>query len=194
VETIQLKFAGPFSWAGVGAAPSLFEDPMGNESGIYLWTVSLPQGHLIYYIGETGRSFATRMLEHYKEHASGFYHVYSPAEFANGRKVPLWPGRGGKSDRKSVVECMRQYAQLSSQIAEMTQIYRFFLAPTKIEVRIRRRVEAAIAIILKSSPGQVGGFQDEGVGYSPRLAGEEPISCLVLSDQPLIGMPSNFEA
>jgi hypothetical protein len=54
--------------------------------GVYLWTVPLDDGHLICYVGDTRRTFAVRMDEHYTQHAAANYHVYSMPEFARGEK------------------------------------------------------------------------------------------------------------
>ena len=146
VETVNLESVGPFSWPGAPDAPSIFESEEGRQSGIYLWTVPRPEGHLICYVAETGRSFAQRMLQHHTEHAAGFYHVYSPVEYASGHKLPLfWPGRHDPSDRRSAIECIERYAGLAPYLADLTRIYRFLLAATSVEARVRRRVEAAIA-------------------------------------------------
>jgi hypothetical protein len=114
--------------------------------------VPLHNGHLIYYVGETGRIFGARMREHYTEHAAAMYHVYSPAEFARGEKIMLWPGRFDVKDRKSEKECIANYAHLCEPIREMTYILRFFLAPLSCQDRIRRRIEAAIAETLFGLP------------------------------------------
>ena len=90
---VKLNFLGPYSWLDMPDAPSLLEAETSRHPGIYLWTIPLAHGHLVYYVGETGRAFRVRMLEHYKEHASGMYHLYDPERFAKGEKIFLWPGR-----------------------------------------------------------------------------------------------------
>jgi hypothetical protein len=193
-DGVTVSFAGPFSWPGTSDAPSVFDVEERREPGIYLWTVPLRAGHLIYYVGETGRNFGTRLLEHYTEHAAAMYHVYSPAEFARGEKVALWPGRFDAAHRKSGKECIAIYSQLCAQIRELTFILRFFLAPLSCEDRIRRRVEAAIANALYAAPGIVGAFQDHGIRYDSRKNDEEPIQCVIISPVPLLGLPERFLA
>jgi hypothetical protein len=193
-DEIKILFVGPFSWPGPADAPCVFDVEMGREAGIYLWTVPLTQGHLIYYVGETRRSFSTRLREHYTEHASAMYHVYSPAEFACGEKLLLWPGRFDATNRKSVRECVENYTNLYQQIREMTFILRFFLAPLSCAERIQRRVEAAIAQALYAAPGIVGTFQDQGIRYCSRINDEEAIPCVASSPVPLLGLPERFWA
>ena len=128
-EKITISFVGPFSWPGARDAPSVFDVQVRQESGIYLWTVPQTDGYLIYYVGETGRSFQRRLLEHYAEHAACMYHVYSPEQFARGEKLMLWPGHYDSGDRKSAKECIAQYSRLGPYIDKLTALFRFFLAP-----------------------------------------------------------------
>lgn len=186
---LTIEFSGPFSWPGAPDAPSLFESELKMQGGIYLWTVPLSDGHLVYYVGETGRSFEVRMLEHFREHAACRYALYSPPEFARGEKILLWPGRYNKSNRKSLAECVAQCPILASKIAEVTYLYRFFLAPLACDHRLRKRAEAEIARCLYAAPGVVGDFQDKGIRYDPRLPSEHHVRCTVSSSLPLMGMP-----
>ena len=193
-DKVTVRFIGPFSWPGVPDAPSVFEVDARRERGIYFFTVPQRDGYLIYYVGETGRSFQLRLLEHYKEHAACMYHVYSPAEFARGEKICLWPGHYDPADRKSAVECIAQYSKLYAPIRELTQLYRFFLAPLSCEERIRRRIEAAIAGVLYAAPGIPDAFQDGGIRYHPRREAEEPIGCIITCPVPLIALPERLSA
>jgi hypothetical protein len=193
-EDVVVPFTGPFSWPDTPDAQSVFDAEVRQLPGIYLWTVAQRDGHLVYYVGETGRSFEVRLLEHYNEHAACMYHVYSPMEFARGEKVALWPGRYDRADRKSPTECISQYARLSAPIKELTYLYRFFLAPLSCETRVRRRIEAAIACALDAAPGVAGTFQDRGIHYDPRTENEEPIDCAITSPVPVIGLPRRLSA
>ena len=191
---VSVAFAGPFSWMGAPDAPSVFDAEQRRDAGIYLWTVPQSDGYLIYYVGETGRNFGIRLLEHYTEHAAAMYHVYSPPEFARGQKIALWPGRFDATDCRSAKECIAQYSKLCGPISELTAMFRFFLAPTSCDDRSRRRIEAAIASSLYEVPGIVGGFQDRGIRYDHRRDDEEPIECVVSTSACLLGMPDRLSA
>jgi len=52
------------------------------------------------------------------------YHVFTPAEFARGEKVMLWPGRFDMACRKPKKDCIAAYPQLSGPIWEMTRMFR----------------------------------------------------------------------
>jgi hypothetical protein len=88
---MEVSFSGPFSWAGTPDAPSIYEVPEGQMKGVYLWTVPLEHGHLIYYVGDTGRTFAVRMDEHYTQHAAANYHVYSMPNLLAARSTCCGP-------------------------------------------------------------------------------------------------------
>jgi hypothetical protein len=116
-----ISFVGPFSWAATPDAPSVYGVPEAREAGIYLWTVRLQGGHLIYYVGETGVSFGTGLRRHYTLLLAAMYHVYSPTEFARGEKVTLWPGYWGDergANRKSKEECRANRERLSKPIQQ----------------------------------------------------------------------------
>ncbi len=186
-DEIIVTFAGPFSWRGTPDTPSVFDVDEAREAGIYLWTVPLPDGHLIYYVGETGRSFNIRLRQHYKELVCARYHVYSAVEFARGEKLALWPGHWDVADRKSDEECRANCDRISGQIQEMALVLRFFLAPLSCDKRTRQRIEAAIAKPLYAVPGKVGAFQDQGILYYPRMPNEQPFACVA-------GPPFHFSA
>jgi hypothetical protein len=191
-DDIIVSFAGPFSWHGMPHAPCVYDANEARKIGIYLWTVPLPDGHLIYYVGETGRSFEIRLRQHYEELVSARYHVYSAAEFARGEKAMLWPGHWDVADRKSCEECKANCERLTEPIREMMLAIRLFLAPLSCDKRTRQRIEAAIAQPLYAMPGKIGAFQDRGVRYDPRLPHEQPMPCLVSSPVTLLGIAQRF--
>jgi len=55
---ILVSFAGPFSWHGTPDATSVFDRDEARKAGIYLWTVPLLEGHLIYYVLTRGAQAA----------------------------------------------------------------------------------------------------------------------------------------
>jgi hypothetical protein len=189
---LAIHFEGPFSWPGTPDAPSVFDVEAGRNAGIYLWTVPIKDGHLVYYVGETARNFRDRLAEHYREHAACMYHVYSPAEFSRGEKRPLWPGHYDSADRKSLRECIAQYKRLAVPVGELSYLYKFFLARTICDDRIRIRIEAAIASAIYAAPGVAGTFQDSGIHYDPRRGDEDPLECSIMSSAPIIGLPTQL--
>lgn len=189
---MEVRFAGPFSWISTPNSPSLFSGGMEKQSGIYLWAVPLPDGYLVSYVGETGRDFSTRMIEHFKEYASCMYHLYDPQMLSQGKKIQIWPGRYDKADRKSPQECIEQYSVLSDTVSASLRVYRFLLAPLECEKRLRRRIEASIARTLLSVPGEVGEFLDKGIVYQPRREAEDSIEVAISSSVKIIGLPERL--
>ena len=190
---ILVAFRGPFSWTGASDCPSVYDVAESRAFGIYLFTVPLPEGYLIYYVGETGSSFRERLPEHRREHYRATYEVCSAAGLARGERVVLWPGHFGRN-RKPLEECLANRERLSEPIREMISIFRLFLAPLSCDTRLRRRIEAAIAHSVRGVPGNIGAFQDPGVRHRPKKENEEPIECVASSPVSLLGLPERFLA
>jgi len=53
---VEIWFQGPYSWIEAADAPCLFGADVRTSPGLYLWTVPRADGHLVYYVGETGRA------------------------------------------------------------------------------------------------------------------------------------------
>ncbi|MFM7052761.1 MAG: hypothetical protein ACKOYN_11630 [Planctomycetota bacterium] len=187
---IAIDFRGPFGWLSAPDAPSVFESVAPETAGIYLWTIDRGDGHLVFYVGETGRCLRQRLAEHYAEHAAARYSIYEPALFATGVKSLIWPGYFGKSGR-DLGDCVAASIELAPQIAGMARLLRFFIAPTTCDTRIRRRAEAAIADALYAAPGAIGGFQYRGVRYQRIREDESPIRFAVRVAAPaqVLGLP-----
>lgn len=191
---IEIEFFGPFSWPGADDAPSIFTQEVARQPGIYLWAVRATNGYLIWYVGETGREFKLRLLEHYQEHAAGMYHLYEPGSLAFGSKVEIWPGRYDSANRKSIAECIAAFPSLSGSIHTLTSMYRFFVAPLACEPRMRKRIESAIADALYACSGVVGEFQERGIRYHRRSPHEEPVRVTIRAGGELLGLPEGVLA
>jgi hypothetical protein len=187
-----VDFTGPFSWTGTRSAPAIADAEIARRCGVYLWTVHLDQGELVYYVGETGRSFRDRMSEHFREHMSGGYHLYEPSAFREGRKDLLWPGRFGPTGERSVRVFLERFPELAEAMAALAEIYRFYLAPLDCDRRLRERIESALANCLYEQPGLVGEFQDRGINYRTRWDSEEPIRVQFYCNDVLLGLPESL--
>ena len=184
---LVVRFQGPFSWCNGDRC--IFTSSLGKQAGVYLWTVEYYQGgDLVYYVGETGRRFSERMLEHFREHMSGGYQLCEPTEFRRGKKVVLWPGRYNPEWRTTVGEFLERFSALAEPIEELTKIYRFWLAPLEVERRLRERIEAAIAEHLYAQPGVVGEFQEK-IRYRGRREGEKAIEVACQAEGKILGLP-----
>jgi len=188
-----VEFSGPYSWNGSAETTSIFDAEISKNAGIYLWTVSYGDAELIYYVGETGRNFAIRMLEHFQEHCSGGYHLYNPSLFRLGQKECLWPGRYDPTQRTSIGGFLQQASELFPVILELAVLYRFFLAPLNGTPRLRKRIEAAIATHLYHQAGIIGSFQDRGIRYASRRVDEQPEFAEIRCSHTLLGLPEKLQ-
>jgi len=185
-KVYNLKWYGPYEWYGRN---SIFAHPLGKEVGIYLFTVPFEGNHLIYYVGETGRSFTQRFLEHTQAYLSGLYRVYEPTQFMSGKKVLVWGGMWKTSTRiNRMEEFLNRYSELSPIITQFLQCMRVFIAPLKEEKKIIERIEAAVAQQLYGQTGIVGAFQDNDIRYRPKRNDEEPIIIKMSQTENLLGI------
>ncbi len=81
---------------------------------------------------------------------------------------------------------------MRNEIAELTYMYRFMIAVTSCEKRLRKRIEAAIADAIYKTPGIIGDFPDKNVRYQARRIDELPLNCKIESSQPLLGLPDKL--
>jgi hypothetical protein len=190
-DEILVPLSGPFSWINQPQVPSLWEARELSKPGIYIWTVELPEGHLIFYVGDAKR-LDSRLQTHYRKLTTAQYHVYEPAQFARGKRVSLWPGTF--RNVKSVAECDAALPMLREAITEIVRMLRLFIVPLDCDQRTRRRIEAAIAKPLYKIPGMIGEFQDPTITYQARIASETPIACRLTSSKRLLGLQEHFLA
>ena len=194
-QRIEMQWHGPYVLYGM-KDDSFFTQPETKKSGIYLWTIPFEKRFLTHYVGETGRSFATRIIEHTRDYLNGFYRVYDPRQFAEGKKKLVWGGmwKSGRRGPHLMLEFLNRYSELSTVIYEFLGQFRIFVAPLDVEERIRQRIEAAIANRLFEQPGLIGKFQDEDIRYRPRRTDEEPISVKMVSFESILGLCSELVA
>jgi hypothetical protein len=188
-EEWVVEFQGPLSWVESSAETSIFYSEVSKLMGVYLWTVKTPDGHLVYYVGETGVNFRTRMRSHYQEQLSGMYHIYDPELFSLGEKRELWQGVYGKGGERDFHKFLDILPSLVPSLIRFVGIIHFHVAPMNCERRPRRRFEAALANHLYGQPGAIGAFQDKGIHYDPRLINENPIMVKIDCPQEVLGIP-----
>jgi hypothetical protein len=157
-------------------------------AGVYLWTIQYKGSYLIYYIGETARSFGERIKEHTQGYLSGAYNLYDPGKFAKGNKREIWAGMYYDKDGSRMHDFLNHYFVLSDHAFSFLRLIQLIVAPINDEKRFLERLEGAISLKLKSVPGIVGEFQDEGVRYRPRRIDEEPIVVKMKFPVAILGM------
>ena len=188
--SLHLEFHGPLAWLPTDDAGFIFDAEVAYKPGIYLWTVETPDGHLIWYVGQTQTSFHQRMKEHFKEQMSGSYEVYDPVLLAQGELKKIWPGMYGRGEERRAPRFLDEMPSLCEAMVELAKITRFFVAPMEGDRRLHRRVEGGIGRYLQEQPGAVGGFMDPALRYeSPRFEGEEPLDVRITCPRKVLGMP-----
>ena len=185
----DLHWHGPMAWYGSGV-DVLFEHQLADAAGIYLWTVRYRQGFLTYYVGETGRSFRHRHIDHTGQYLAGIYRVYEPTSFSQGVKHLIW----SSSQDQSTLGFLNRFPELAPRIYQFLGLISLFLAPLNVDRRTRRRIEGAIARHLRSQPDPIGTFQDDDIRYARRQDGEGPISLRMLVPATILGLPTELVA
>jgi len=188
-QKYEIRWYGPFKFYGT-EDESIFTTKEAKQPGIYLWTVPFKTQYLVYYVGETGRSFAERFVEHTQSCLNGLYRIYNPSQFADGTKALVWDGMWKKQYSKPsrMLEFMNRYLELAPIIDKYLKQFGIFVAPLNVEDRIRQRIEGAIVSKLLEQPGPIGRFQDSDIRYRPRRNDEEPISVKMIDFEPILGL------
>jgi hypothetical protein len=189
-ERIVLAFAGPFGWLRDRDVPCIFDAEVAQQPGIYLWTVRAPDGDLVYYVGETGRSFAVRMNEHLRDQLAGAYRIFEPSGFAQGRKEIVWRGLVGRDRERSLSDFASRLSELAPVLTSFLPLVRFFVAPIEYETTMRRRIESELADHFYRQEGLVGEFQDQGIYYERSPLPIEPFHVELTWPATILGAPT----
>ncbi len=188
-DPLSVKWYGPYSFVDSGVE-NVFTCSMGEKKGVYLFTIPFEGKYLVYYVGETGASFANRMLQHAQSYLNGFYRIFDPEEFVKGRKILLWGGmwKADRREPKLISDFIDKQAELAPKIILFLKQFRIFLAPIGKDKRIIERVEAEIARSLNQQEGLIGAFQDKDVRYRPTSPDEQQFWVMMTFPQPIMGL------
>lgn len=193
-ETYEIELLGPYEWYG---PKSIFLQSESEKFGIYLWAITFEEKYLVYYVGETGVSFADRFLDHTKSYLHGLYRIYDPAQFVKGKKALVWEGMWKKDLEKPtfrIVKFLERYSELSKAAYDLIGTFRIFLIPLNSEKRLRQRIEASISDVLLKQPNLVGEFQDGDIRYMSRQPNEKPVKVSIKSGEQILGLPRELMA
>ena len=155
-----------------------------------MFTIPFESKYLVYYVGETGSSFANRLLQHVQSYLNGFYRVFDPEAFGKGEKVLIWGGMW-KTDRrepKLICDFIDRQPELVPKILLLLKQFRIFLAPVNEEKRIIERLEAEIARSINQQEGIVGRFQDSDIRYRPTRPTEQQLRVVMTFPQQIMGL------
>jgi hypothetical protein len=184
-----LKWCGPYSFIE-SEGENVFTCSLAEKKGVYLFTIPFEGKYLVYYVGETGASFANRLLQHVQSYLNGFYRIFDPEEFAKGKKVLLWGGMW-KTDRrepKLICDFINEQAELAPKIIKFIGQFRIFLAPIDENKRIIERIESEIARSLIQQSGFIGDFQDNDIRYRPTKPNEQKFRAMMTFPKSIMGL------
>jgi len=195
MEKIVLDFKGPFRWHG-SPEKVLFTQEIAKLSGIYLWTVEQPQGHLVYYVGETGTSFKNRFENHLKSYLSGEYGIPNVEDFLKGNSRNwVWPARWRPPKNRWPAEFIRRISEIMPKLVEFLAVLKIFVAPLQVETYTRQRIESRLAWYLngKSGDHDENSFIDADLRNWKDIPGGEKILVEINTPYPIQGIPRVLE-
>ncbi|MEZ5288336.1 MAG: hypothetical protein R2712_26740 [Vicinamibacterales bacterium] len=190
---LALAFEGPFSAYSGDGERCLFEDPMGQRSGIYLWTIEYRGSRYVWYVGQTRRSFALRMGEHIASYLSGQYPPVDPAALTEGRhRRPsgvdvkgMWPD--------NLPTVLRNLPALASNTAQLLRAVQFHVAPVALKQSELDRVEGAICRWCRGHGNEaIRAMLQPGIRVPARIPGDRPLRLQVASESPIEGLPAEI--
>lgn len=186
---LSVNWYGPYNLIDQ-EVENVFTCLMSQKKGVYLFTIPFEGKYLVYYVGETGTSFANRLLQHVQSYLNGFYRVFDPEMFGKGKKILIWDGMWKPDRRKPKLICdfIDRQPELNPKILLFLKQFRIFLAPIDEEKRIIERLEAEIARSINQQEGIVGRFQDNDIRYRPTRTNEEKFRVFFDFTQPIMGL------
>lgn len=189
---ITLKFLGPFN---------LYSETNGildgcaekDASGIYLWAVKVGDKYRVTYIGETGTSFYQRTKEHIIQTLGGNYRVCNVIEMQQGIQKVIWNGLWRVGTRDKLPEFLNRYEELAPSIKAYLQSQVVFVAVTGCDHLLRKRIEGAIALSLRSN-SIASSLLPSDIRFRRRKSSEEPVNITLKSGSEIEGLPNRFIA
>ena len=194
MTTTVVQFEGPFSLA-TKSRPLLFEAPIAEEPGIYLWTIPYGSGgYLVSYVGETGASFGRRLKDHVIQTMGGNYRICDTALLVEGQAKVLWNGLWRQGTRDRLLEYLEQAEHLAPLARRELELTAVFAAPLHLPDRLRRRIESALAAHIRNQGAPASSLLPGDIRYYPRREAEEPVHVEIRCLELVHGLPSFVEA
>ena len=164
-----------------------------DASGIYLWAVKVNDKYRITYVGETGISFYQRTKEHIIQTLGGNYRICDVAEMQRGNQKVLWNGLWRIGTRDKLPEFLSQYEELAPHIKAYLKAQAVFVAVTDCDPLLRKRIEGAIALSLRSDD-IASSLLPADIRFRKRRSGETPLHVALRSKAEIEGLPGSIIA
>lgn len=188
VRTIDLDWTGPYGWPGFTEADNLSSVP--RLPGIYLWTFRYQDGYLIYGAGITGRPVSERIAEHTRHYLAGEYNVLDIDAAECGIRKEIWHGWQYAKAHRDEFDSRKD--TILAAVRRQLFGFRIFTAVVEPDVRIRKRIEAAIMNHLYRQPFPFCDIPDKGMSLSKRWESEIPITAINRCDSVLHSLPAQL--
>ncbi|MFB6467872.1 hypothetical protein ACE38V_13865 [Cytobacillus sp. Hz8] len=191
MKEVNLEFSGPYKLRGEGRL--LWDSPLVNSSGIYIWTIQYQNEYFIEYIGETGISFYQRIKDHMIQSTGGNYKILDVETLQKtGQVTDAWQGMWRKGTKDKIAEFLNSYEEMAPKILNYISAIQIFLAPFESNERERRVLEGALAKHIYQQKDFTHQFFPKDIRYYGRKIGEEPIHAHIQSSKPIIGLPTEL--
>ncbi|MCC6317247.1 MAG: hypothetical protein IT361_06090 [Gemmatimonadaceae bacterium] len=186
---IDVSFQGPFRFIG-GPEPLVFNCAAALMSGLYLWVgPGEDDGGWIIYVGETGKPYRLRFLDHLQRQLSGSYSAWSIPECRRGQVRRVWSGYGWRGDGwRSAIEHLEHLERRAPVLREYLEYLEIWLAPLPDIEQLNKRAEAALLEHLRKQGGNVKDMVtgNRSHGFS---ANDRPFTLLMSCPRRLHGFP-----
>ena len=191
-DSLSLKIEGPYKFLG-DSNDVIFSNEIGTKKGVYLFVVSHQNKYLVYYVGETGKSFIERMAQHVQAYLSGHYHINEPELFAQGKREMIFEGWLNKKPiDMSRLEYFSDVEKLGPMTMEILESLKLFIIPMEEDKRIIVRTESAIANHLYGQPSPIGDFQEK-LRYKARTKSEEKFEVMFDNYEIILGLSQSLD-
>lgn len=194
--SMDVHFQGPFrALPGVGRR-CLFDVPLKESAGVYVWTVPVGDVHHAFYVGQTTRSFGVRMLEHFQSFLSGTYSVLAADRLAHGEKRVIWAGQTSAAEASGQFgEFLGRLESLAPHIRKQIDMIRVHVAPLDPEGRLFNRIEGALGRHFRDNDDlETRRMFDSQVRVPAAIPGETRTLLRITSETPIVGLPGELPA
>jgi hypothetical protein len=170
----------------------LAECPQRKAAGIFLTAVLVGDGYCITHLGQTGTSFYQRLREHVIQTLGGNFRICDPTALVRGETRVLWNGLWRTGTHTKLPEFLRDGPRLFEAARQCFKLEKVFVAPLTAGERLRKRIEGAIANVIRKDPVASSLFPPD-VRCLGRLTTETPIPIRIVTHANILGLPDNLE-
>lgn len=192
---LLVRFQGPYTAFEEDGYRCLFNDPIADRSGIYLWTVAVADEHRPWYVGQTRRRFGRRIGEHIAAYLSGQYSTSDADSLARGLNSVSWRADDGARWPKTLPSFLSDFEKRAPNLIRMIKLLRFYVAPLDGDAHLHNRIEGALGRYFRAHPDI--GLRDlfaPGIRLPSKIPYDTALRLVISSEAPISGMPTHLYA